>query len=175
MAVCEEERLYLKKKTKRVPLDGIVVEVGSWTGQSSVAISKGIAKYCSGVKFYCVDIWSQEYYESTPGLCDAARKMDVKDVFEKNMSKYPHLTMQMKSTDAATTFKDCSIDMVFIDANHEYEYVKEDISAWWPKLKHGGLMCGHDYSIKFGGVIRAVKERFSEYSNPARTIWEVIK
>ncbi len=175
MAVSKEERDYLKKRVKALGRTGTIVEIGSWIGQSSVAISKGIRKYWPETVFYCVDIFSQEYYEASPGLRDMARKINILETFEANMRKFPHKTMKMKSVDAAIEFMDESIDLIFIDANHEYEFVKEDINAWWPKLKKGGIMCGHDYSAKFGGVMMAVKERFPVFTNPVRTIWEVVK
>lgn len=49
------------------------------------------------------------------------------------------------STQAVSLFEDNSLDFVYIDGNHAYEYVKEDIEAWWPKLKKGGVFAGHDY------------------------------
>lgn len=53
--------------------------------------------------------------------------------------------------------------MIFIDANHTYEAVKEDIAAWWPRLMPDGVMIGHDYRTKnFPGVDQAVKEAFGD-------------
>jgi len=58
----------------------------------------------------------------------------------------PHIHfLKMKSTEAADTFKDESLDWVYIDARHDYESVLEDMNAWWPKVKQGGLFSGHDY------------------------------
>jgi len=48
--------------------------------------------------------------------------------------------------------------MVFIDANHKYQHVKEDIMAWLPKVKDSGILCGHDYCPAETGVYRAVNE-----------------
>jgi len=42
-------------------------------------------------------------------------------------------------------FEDESLDFVYIDGNHAYDYVKQDMEMWWPKLKKGGLFAGHDY------------------------------
>jgi len=49
------------------------------------------------------------------------------------------------SEDVVDTFADGSLDFIYIDGNHAYEYVKRDIEIWWPKLKKGGLFSGHDY------------------------------
>jgi hypothetical protein len=50
------------------------------------------------------------------------------------------------------------LDFVFIDAQHTYEAVKEDIGLWLPKIRAGGLLCGHDWQNKFPGVSKAVNE-----------------
>lgn len=72
-------------------------------------------------------------------------------------------TLRQSSPNAALRFADASLDFVFIDANHTYEHVRDDIFAWWPKLRAGGIMAGHDYGVyrdKTGewGVARAVNE-----------------
>lgn len=52
-------------------------------------------------------------------------------------------------------------DVVFIDALHDYESVKEDIALWWPLVRQGGYLAGHDYNHKWPGVMRAVAEHFN--------------
>lgn len=51
-------------------------------------------------------------------------------------------------------------DIVFIDAGHDYENALADIRAWWPLVREGGYLCGHDYQHKFPGVMRAVAQAF---------------
>jgi hypothetical protein len=54
---------------------------------------------------------------------------------------------------------------VYIDASHEYEYVKQDILNWLPKVKLGGIICGDDYTRGWPGVVLAVNEIFGDNVN----------
>lgn len=69
--------------------------------------------------------------------------------------------IQADSVAAAAEVEDASLDFVFIDADHSYEGCRRDIEAWVPKLKPGGLLCGHDFmhpDFPDWGVERAVRE-----------------
>lgn len=73
----------------------------------------------------------------------------------------PRCTMlRLTSAEAAVRIAPASIDMVFIDAGHDYENALTDIHTWWPKIREGGYLCGHDYQHKFPGVMRAVAKAF---------------
>ncbi len=52
---------------------------------------------------------------------------------------------RMTTLEAALLVPDNSLDYVYIDARHDYCGVKEDLEAWWPKLRKGGVFAGHDY------------------------------
>ena len=65
--------------------------------------------------------------------------------------------MKKSSVEAAPELEDGSLDFVFIDANHSYDAVKNDIIAWAPKVRSGGVLCGHDYN-SFPGVQKAVDD-----------------
>ncbi len=62
-----------------------------------------------------------------------------------------------RSLDAALDFADGSLDLVYIDAEHDYDSVVSDISAWLPKIRKGGWIAGHDYHPDFG-VMKAVND-----------------
>lgn len=65
--------------------------------------------------------------------------------------------IELPSVEAAKRFVDRSLDIVYIDAGHLYEQVLADIKAWKPKVKKGGILCGHDYGHgQNPGVKRAV-------------------
>jgi len=65
------------------------------------------------------------------------------------------------SVDMASHVVDGSLDIVFIDADHRYDGVLRDLAAWAPKLKEGGVLCGHD--IHLPGVLRAVTEKVPDF------------
>ena len=90
---------------------------------------------------------------------------------------------KMTSEKAAKFFTDGCLDLVFIDANHTYPFVKQDIQLWLPKIKKGGIICGHDYNdFMHVGVKQAVDEIFAsheifvvpdEMPNGRRCVWWV--
>jgi len=64
---------------------------------------------------------------------------------------------------------DGSLDFAFIDANHSYEGASADAAAWFPKVKPGGWLCGHDYGNPRWGVQRAVDEFAAKIHLPVET------
>jgi len=79
--------------------------------------------------------------------------------------------IQKDSVPAAKEFKDDLFDFGFLDACHLYETVREDLAAWYPKIKDGGIFAGHDYNSKMDrkgewGVKKAVDEfcKLHDYS-----------
>jgi predicted O-methyltransferase YrrM len=64
------------------------------------------------------------------------------------------------SFEAVDDIENGSCDLVFIDGNHSYQCVKDDIHWYLPKVKQGGILCGHDFHPRFPGVIQAVEEAF---------------
>lgn len=107
---------------------------------------------------------------------------DINDPFEwhyvqtsKKMREYPQYTLlRMKSHEASIFFPDEYLDFVYIDGDHKYEEVKRDIECWFPKVKKGGCIGGHDYGKKnYLGVRRAVKESFGDFviTIPSVTVW----
>lgn len=152
----------------------IVVEVGTWVGGSTTALVNAAESF-NGV-VYCIDHWLGSVGEK--GEQTTGEKVDVFQVFKARMLRLHHWesirVMYMSSTEAARVFKDGIVDLVFIDADHRYEEVRKDISSWLPKIRPGGIICGHDFGIL--GVNKAVNELLSgvtcnDMPQVGRSIW----
>ncbi|MBS0205275.1 MAG: class I SAM-dependent methyltransferase [Planctomycetes bacterium] len=138
-----------------LPLDARMVEIGSHVGGSAWYGGRHVQSLDG--EYWCIDTW--ESSETCPN------SDQVFDSFQLNMRESGLegfvKPLRMKSVDAARLFDDGSLDCVFIDGDHSYENVIEDIRAWHPKLKPGGVMLGHDYSEQhWPGVCQAVNECF---------------
>ena len=74
---------------------------------------------------------------------------------------------------------DRSLDFVYIDAGHNYKDTRNDINAWYPKVRSGGLVSGHDYNRKHEGVKKAVNEFIEKHryalSTSKLSIWSFQK
>ena len=97
--------------------------------------------------------------DQLPNLTIQAIDTNIKLFYNQTIKeKYgPRLIpLQGLSEHIADQIPNNSVDLVFIDANHNYEFVKKDILKYKSKLKPGGILCGHD--IDYPGVNRAVNE-----------------
>jgi hypothetical protein len=122
-------------------------------------------------KLYAVDHWapilgvpeSDDDYgqigmEGRDGA-DAFRRFTINTRMFRNRLE----VLRGDSVEMAKHVKDLSLDFVFIDADHRYVAALADIRAWAPKVREGGLVCGHDYNHRdFPGVKKAVVECFGE-------------
>ena len=83
--------------------------------------------------------------------------------------------LRMPSADGAQGQQDNSLDFIYIDGNHCYDFVKQDLALWWPKLKAGGVMIGDDFAWlgKSEHVAKAVIETFGyDFGVMADTWWK---
>lgn len=132
---------FFKDLKNLIPNKGIGVEIGVYKGETSKTILENW-----GGKLYLVDVWRPlgEEYE------DMSNNAFHSDVFRECMKNIEGLEQRgiMIRTDslgASELFRDESLDFVYIDANHSYDYVKKDLEIWFPKVKRGGIFSGHDY------------------------------
>jgi len=157
----EEEGLFYKSLVAPIK-DGIVVEIGSWKGLST----SYIAEQCNlnHTILYCFDWWKgsldckNDYYQ------EILAKEDVEQTFRNNMSGYDIDIFRVESITASKIFRKEIIDLVFLDASHDYDSVTNDLEAWFPKIKPNGIFSGHDYGRSRLEVTPAV-DRFATQNN----------
>ena len=124
---------------------GTAVEVGVHEG----GFSSHILSNWPGTLF-CVDSWrkwpTEEYQDDMNNWDHEAHyQTTVRDLAKFGIRSQ---IRRMSSSEAAPWFDTGSLDFVYIDANHASEYVAQDIFLWWPKVRSGGVLCGHDFYYK---------------------------
>jgi len=136
------------------------LEVGVWQGDNLIPIAKKFPKVkCYGVDPYSGNSYENYYNNETPALRDDNYFDSLYQEIIKKSSKLSNVdVIRASSTEAAVNFEDESLDVVFIDAMHDYQSCRNDILTWLPKVKQGGVLSGHDYSLSFFGVVEAVNE-----------------
>ncbi len=129
---------------------GIIVEIGSWKGRSTIWLAKGSK---SGNKVQVVAI---DPHTGSP----EHGKVNTFKEFKSNISSArvnDVVTPVVKtSEDAIKGFKG-KVELLFIDGNHDYEFVKKDFELWSPKLIEGGIIAFHDSHL-WNGPKRVVRE-----------------
>jgi hypothetical protein len=150
---------------KRLPEGRVIgAEIGVFCGEMSAAL---LAR--SDLGLLMIDSWegSGKAYAAQSGDWHAKLSKDEQYSFHKIASRAVMFAgdrvkiFPCRSTVAASNVNDGALDFVFIDADHSYEGCSADINAWVPKIKPGGLLCGHDYDnpdFPDFGVKRAVDE-----------------
>jgi predicted O-methyltransferase YrrM len=119
---------------------GNMAEVGCWYGRTTVLL---LAASEPALQLHCVDTFrgSEEHQEELKGKT-------YREDFERNIASLRGqrgYVMEGFSHEIAALYPDRFFDYVWIDAAHDYENVKRDIESWYPKLKSGGVLFGHDY------------------------------
>ena len=125
---------------KLISKNGYGVEIGVHKGD----LSKCILSNWDGT-LYMVDTWSpMEDYHDDSMSGDLFTNLN-KTI--ENIKEYQDrgLIIRMTSEQASNLFADNSLDFVYIDGNHKYEYVLQDLNLWYPKVKKGGYLIGDDY------------------------------
>jgi predicted O-methyltransferase YrrM len=115
-----------------------IAEIGNHCGESTLII------------LYCVDKWRPP---------EIIKRLEcMQNIKNKNV-----IFLNGDSVEQSEKIQDNSLDMVYIDAAHDYDSVMADLNAWYPKVKSGGFICGHDYHDVFG-VKKAVGDFNKNYN-----------
>ena len=131
--------------------------MGAEIGVMKGNFSKLLLESVPNLELYCVDIW-----DMYPGYDVRVSRNHQEDfyMYTKTLLKEYHVEFVKEfSMDAVKEFSNEVLDFVYIDANHDFDYVMEDIIEWSKKVRKGGIVSGHDYfpfPAGDGGVVQAV-------------------
>lgn len=119
------------------------VEVGVADG----TFSERIMSQWEGRQLHLVDLWESDPRNRDRSQVDTALHQSDRQAAERRLSQFGNRIHfhQTDSLVAAQEFADNSLDFVYLDADHSVAAVQEDIAAWYPKVRHGGLLAGHDF------------------------------
>lgn len=152
---------------------GLVVEVGVYLGRSI----SSVAAVCraNGNRLVAIDHWV-----GCPELKEPENGVYLLDKFRDNMQWLGLWdaieVMEADSAAGAERFADESVDLLFLDATHSKDAVLRDVHAWWPKIKTGGVLLGHDFNTQaWPGVVQAVEELFGTPDETSASVWKVAK
>lgn len=127
----------------KMGLTNLGVEVGVLRGE----FAAHILKYWKGKKLFCVDGWRH-----MTGLIDINNpdhNGHLDNMAKAFMAVYGFqgraTLLRELSLEAAQLFPNEAVDFVYLDAAHNYDNVRKDLRAWYPKIVRGGILCGHDY------------------------------
>lgn len=164
---------------RRYP-NGTVAEIGTWLGRSLSTIMPSVIEL--NLHLTSIDTWAGSDEAQT--MTAITNGLNPYESFKANMEflgYWGKFSINRKqSQEAAKDYPDKSFDIVMIDADHTYQAVHGDITAWLPKIKRGGLIIGHDYfrttdKNPHPGVKQAVDELLGQVQNLGSLFWKEIQ
>jgi len=140
----------------------IGVEIGVYKGEHAESLLTNL----SIKKLYLIDPYSlYEEYEEGKNHYDVDQdslEIAEKEALEKLKKYSDNIVLVRKKASEVLNEIPNELDFVYIDGNHQYKFIKEDINNYYSKLKDGGVIGGHDmyngFCFEHNGVIQAVME-----------------
>lgn len=158
-----------------VPEKGKTAEIGVWLGRSIISVSDIIVN--KQIQTLAVDDFSQQDIPKEEALNPHLLREEIKATFLKYALTSNINFIEKNSIDVSLTIEKESLDLVFIDGCHHYENVLDDITYWYPTVKIGGCLAGHDFS--FFSVKKAIAAYFNAKNSVLKrskeSIWMITK
>ena len=120
-------------------------EIGVGDGENAKFLLDNIPN----LKLFCIDPWLS--YHGLDRSLSQSRQDGSYEATKKTLSGYNCEIIREFSLEAAKVIADNSLDFVFIDGNHTFQYVTNDIAEWSRKVRKGGIVSGHDFHADPGG------------------------
>ncbi len=152
----EREARFLALAAACVPAQGVILEIGSFKGKSTVGLASVAARYRLG-KVVAVDPHTAPS-STDPGLGGQASSFDD---FRHTLTRAgltDHVEVHRKFSHELATRWDRPIRLLWIDGDHTYPGAKQDLDLFAPHLAPGGVVALHDVLHNFAGPIRVFVE-----------------
>lgn len=133
----------------------VAVEIGTFKGENAYWMLKTLPIK----KLYLIDPYAKYADYEKDGSYEYINKAE-KLARERLLQFRDKIVWVKEFSDKALSSIPNNVDFIYIDGNHEYDYVKKDISNFYNKVRSGGILAGHD--IELPGVSRAVIEFLSK-------------
>jgi hypothetical protein len=148
-------------QVRRARPGAVLVEVGCWPGRSLVYLGQAVRVSGKALDVYGVEYGrgSQEHRDQVAAAGGTIAGQLARNLLECGVSDGVSLIVAF-SVRAAWLFAPGSVDFAFIDAGPDYQCVPSDLAAWWPRIRPGGVLAGHDYTAEWPGVVQAVHDYF---------------
>ena len=148
------------KRFKRENLAELLNELGLRTG-AEIGVAEGrysrvLCEKIRGHKLYCVDLWGP-YTRNNKKMKNQIMQNDAYAAAVENLSPFNTELIRESSMKAVNRFRKKSLDFVYIDGDHTFDFVMSDLIWWSQKVRPGGIVAGHDaYRFRGAGVVDAV-------------------
>lgn len=133
------------KVLNQLDLKGEGVEVGTLCG----AFAEALLQAWQGQRLHCVDPWTEQLDTTNHDINNAPQAVHDRNHAEtqRRLARFGERAKihRLSSADAVRLFADASLDFVYLDARHDRAGIEEDLTLWAPKIRPGGILCGHDY------------------------------
>jgi predicted O-methyltransferase YrrM len=136
----------------RAPSSAVMLELGVYEGASLAFLA--VESEWSGKR---IAIHGVDKFDWPAGVFDRVNGWIAREKLGKAITLHKAFTHE-----AASAFADRSVDFIFVDAGHDSGSVYRDLVTYYPKLKPGGWMAGHDWCDEFPGVEKACKAFFPQ-------------
>ena len=160
----KEDFCQLYGLASNVPENGRIIEIGAGAGCSMVAMAIASKAKDRGIKLISIDSFHDANYLKYEYGWSITKESALAKFLET--IKFWGLDVKLLQEHSALVCKgieDRSVDLLFIDGNHQHFEVKADIINYSPKVKDEGILCGHDYNADVHpGVVKAVDEMFNK-------------
>jgi len=159
-----------KKLLDILPKNAICAEIGVWKGGfSGIILDK-----TKPAELHLIDPWSfqPKFGHSWYGGQLAKNERDMEAIFNivtERFNKYNNISIHREYSELAVKrFEDKYFDWVYVDGNHDYNYVLKDLELYYPKIREGGYISGDDFDLT--SVRKAVRDFCIKHNKTFQTV-----